>query len=454
MVARLIRESLEAAGADGVELLNLTAVAVASMAETGLLVDRESGEPRSQLIPWFDTSAIPQAAEMARTENPKDRLMKTGILPSFKSSLAKILWLREQFGEIPQGVVWLSAASYIAYRLSGEMRIDYSLAGRTYAFRIDQKTWDEDYLMRFNLPGDLFPQPAPAVTPIGITRPLPETNLPAGVPVFIAGHDHVCAAFAAGAVEPGKVFDSMGTAETLVGAFDEGPLDKKALESGLAYGVHVVPEKYYWMGGLSASGGSLEWLRALLGDDPLSYEKVERLLSVLPEQPGDLLYFPYLAGSGSPHADPLVRGAFIGLDARHGKATLVKAVLEGTAYEMEFIRRTAESVHGRAISSLVVSGGGTRLRRWMQIKADISGCRLEILETSGATLLGAALIAGLGTGLFPDVQAALSARPASLAGQYLPDEGRHLKYRAIFEEGYMQLQAPIRAYGRKRNIQE
>ena len=453
-VAGLIRDNLEAAGADGVEPRHVIAVAVASMAETGLLVDRETGEPRSPLIPWFDTSAIPQAAELARVENPKDRFPKTGILPSFKSSLAKVLWLREQEGALPRGAVWLSAASYIAYRLTGEMWIDYSLAGRTYAFRIDLKTWDEDYLGRFDLPVDLFPQPAPAVAPVGTTRGLPEAGLPAGIPAFIAGHDHVCAAFAAGAIEPGTVFDSMGTAETLVGAFGEGPLGEKELSSGLAYGVHVIPGKYYWMGGLSASGGSLEWLRALLGATPLSYESVEALLSDLPERPGDLLYFPYLAGSGSPHADPLVRGGFIGLDARHGKAALLKAVLEGTAYEMEFIRRTAESAKDLKISSLVVSGGGTRLRQWMQIKADISGCRLETLETSEATLLGAALVAGLGTGLFPSAQAALQARPISLASRYLPDEERHREYKAIFEEGYMKLQAPLRAYGRKRNIQE
>jgi xylulokinase len=446
--AGLIRESLETAATEGIEPRQVIALGVASMAETGLLVDRETGEPRSMFLPWFDTSAMPQAAELSRMEHPKERFPKTGIIPSFKSSLAKILWLREVEGELPHRAVWLSAASYIAYCLTGEMRIDYSLAGRTYAFRIDLKTWDDDYLQRFSLPVNLFPQAQPSVSPVGATRSLPETGLPVGMPVFIAGHDHVCAAFAAGAVEPGTVFDSMGTAETLVGSFGEEPLEQKALESGLAYGVHVVPGKFYWMGGLSASGGSLEWLRALLGDRPLSYEEVEGLLSDMPEGPGDLLYFPYLAGSGSPHADPLVRGAFTGLDASHGKASLLRAVLEGTAYEMEYIRLAAETARGLQISSVVAAGGGTRLRRWMQIKADISGCRLETLATSEATLLGAALVAGLGSGLFSSVQVALEARPASPAIQYLPDMERHKRYKAIFENGYMKLQDPLRRYGK------
>jgi sugar (pentulose or hexulose) kinase len=239
----------------------------------------------------------------------------------------------------------------------------------------------------------------------------------------------------------------MGTAEALVGAFPERPLDEADYRSGLVYGKHVAPGKYYWMGGLSASGGSVEWIRAILGDPALSYEQIEALLEQAGPDPTGILYFPYLSGSGSPHTDARVRGAFVGLDAEHGRADLAKAVFEGTAYEVEFIRRRAEGVSGRPIRKLAASGGGTRNRGWMQIKADVSGCSIAAPEMPEATLLGAALLAGAGVGIYADDEAAVAAATQPGGEIYHPDEGRHRVYRELYEKGYLGLQEPLRELG-------
>jgi sugar (pentulose or hexulose) kinase len=135
----------------------------------------------------------------------------------------------------------------------------------------------------------------------------------------------------------------MGTAEALLGVYERRSLDNTEYSSGLSFGCHVVPGMNYWMGGLSSAGGSLEWLRSILGDPPLTYAQMDRLFASLSTEPGDLLYFPYLAGSGAPHTDTLARGAFIGLNARHNRSDLAKAVLEGVAYEIEVIRRSARN---------------------------------------------------------------------------------------------------------------
>ena len=424
----------------------IAAVGVASMAETGLLIHRDSGTPRSALIPWFDPAATTQAEVLRRADDPEERFYRAGIRPNFKCGLAKILWLQGQGSKILDGAIWLNAADYLANRLTGCMATDYSLAGRTYAFDLRRMNWDTDWLQTLGIPPALFPQPYRSGEQVGIIQQeaAVDTGLRPGTPVAIAGHDHVCAAYGAGAIRPGIVFDSMGTAEALVGAFPERPLDAADYHSGLVYGAHVVRGRRYWMGGLSASGASVEWIRAILGDPALSYEQMEGLLEQAGPMPTGILYFPYLSGSGSPHTDLHVRGAFVGIDAAHERADLVKAVLEGTAYEVEFIRRRAEEILGGPIRKLVASGGGTRNRGWMQIKADVSGWEIEAAGMPEATLLGAALLAGVGVGVYADEEAALTAVVRQGGEIYLPDEDRHRIYAELYERGYLALQGPLR----------
>lgn len=429
----------------------ILALGIASMAETGLLVDRLSGQALTPFYPWFDTTASPQAERLARHGDALERFRRSGIRPSFKVSLAKLLSIRDRQPRLMDGSVWMGVAEWAAFKLTGEMRAEYSLAGRTYAFDIGQKSWDRKLLASLDLPEEIFPPAGPSTQSVGLSRNPGhyQTSLSQGIPVFIAGHDHPVAAFAAGVIHAGQALDSMGTAEVLIGALEERPLDKEDFDSGLSYGCHAIPGKLYWMGGLSTSGGSVEWLRNLLGGgDRLTYEELEDLLVGVGEGPGDLLYFPYLAGSGSPHTDPGVRAAFVGLNADHTQADLYKAVLEGTAYELEYIRRVGEAVTGQAIHRLVVAGGGARNHSWLQIKADVSGSTLEIPEMPEATLLGAAMIAGVGRGDYRDINevvGAVSGQPRQLIH---PRPDWHRAYRSRYEAAYLAFQEPLRNFFR------
>jgi sugar (pentulose or hexulose) kinase len=430
-----------------------SSIGISSMAESGLLVDRFTGDARSAMLPWFDQSAGPQAALLGGHGDPiqrQERFLSSGIYPSFKCSLAKILWLKDRQASLLNGAVWLPAASYIAYRLTGQMASDYSLAGRTYAFHIGKKSWNEEWLREWGLSSDIFPPVIQAGMPVGGCLQGNLAGLPTGMPVSITGHDHVCAAFAAGANRPGLVFDSMGTAESFLGIYKEGALGEDEYRSGLSFGIHVAQGYNYWMGGLSASGGSVEWLRSLLGERPLSYEDLDALMVQAGPEPSGILYFPYLTGSGSPHTDPDLRGALVGLSSTHGRADIIKAVLEGTAYELEYIRRTAEQAVAGPIERIIVAGGGTRNQHWLQIKADVFGLALEALSMPEATLLGAALLAGVGAGKFSSEEDALSARPEVQVEFYLPDPVRHLAYQELFEQGYLPLQQPLRDLARRR----
>jgi len=415
----------------------VAAVGVAGMAETGLLFGRRDGRPRTPLLPWFDQAAAPFAARLAEQGPPAERFAAAGIYASFKVSLAKILQARAADPAAVDGAVWLGAPEFVAHRLCGALGTDPSLAGRTYAFDLRAGAWDAPWLDRLGLSVDLFPPVLPSGAPLGRTgADLAGLGLPAGVPVAVCGHDHPCAAVAAGAVAPGQAFDSMGTAEALLGALDQPPSPDAALASGLTFGLLPLVGRWYWLGGLSSSGGALEWLRGILGDPPLSYAGLQQLQESLGPEPGTLLFLPYLAGSGAPRPDPAARGAFLGLAANHTRADLVRAVLEGAAYQLEAIRQAAGALTRGALATIAVAGGGARNRRWLQIKADVFGLPLRALADDEATLLGAALIAGAGCGVYAGAAEALAVAAARPSVVVAPDPARHAVHAERFAQAF------------------
>jgi len=142
-----------------------------------------------------------------------------------------------------------------------------------------------------------------------------------------------------------------------------------------------------------------------------------------------------------------VRGAFLGLDLSHTRADLVRAVYEGTAYEMEVVRRAAKQANQTEIERFVAAGGGTRHHAWLQIKADVSGCPIEVSAAQEATLLGAALLAGAGCGLYASQDQALQAAEPRSERIIYPDADRHRIYQDLFLD-YMANQAPLRQAGK------
>jgi sugar (pentulose or hexulose) kinase len=438
-----------------VEGANVAAIGIASMAESGLVVERSTGAPRSPFLPWFDTCSEAQAAFIKKESDPFERFQRSGLHSSFKLGLAKVLWIREHVPSALEGgdPVWLSASSWIGYRLTGRMAFDDSLAARTYAYRIDRRTWDIEWIRHFGLPETLFPEALPGGAPIGgVKAELRALGLSEQTRVAIAGHDHVAAALSVGAIEPGAVYDSMGTAETLVGTLHSRELTREDFAAGLSFGVHIAAGRYFWMGGQSSSGGSVEWLRELLGDPTLSYDQILALSAAAAPGPTGALYFPYLAGSGAPLPDSRVRASFIGLKKSHGKSDVLKAALEGTAYQLEMMKRSAEHLTGGMIDRLLVVGGGTRNPLWLSVKADITGCELALPGVPEATLLGGALAAGIGAGVYRDAEEAVAAAKRGIAADgieartILPDADRHSRYSALYEQGFEPLQAPLRAF--------
>lgn len=436
-VTALVRQITEAA--QGAVL----AIGITSMAESGLLLDRATGAARTPILPWFDTSTQPQADRIAAADDAQDFYLKTGVQMRYKCTPAKLLWLKERHPQLFAGSrwpIWLSTADYVACKLTGDFGTDYSLAGRSGAFDINTRQWDQPWLQQWGLAADLFPKALPSGAPLGGSLQQWESiGIPAGTPVAVSGHDHLCAALGAGATEADTIFDSMGTAEVLTGAFAERPLNERDFASGLSSGCHVVHNQRYWFGSMSTSGGAVEWIRQLFNREAMSYDELQGMLHQARPDPTGILFLPYLLGSGAPHSDSKMRAAWIGLQSHHGRSELAKAVLEGTAYEAELMRRAGEQVTGQPITALTAAGGGTRNKVWMQIKADVCGCPIRVSDEPEAALVGAALAAAVGCGIAHDFASSTSA-------VIEPDARRHALYRELFEEGYLHLLEPLRRF--------
>jgi xylulokinase len=141
-----------------------------------------------------------------------------------------------------------------------------------------------------------------------------------------------------------------------------------------------------------------------------------------------------------------VRGAFVGLSSSHGIADLYQSILEGVSYEAEYIRQTAELIAGNPINLLLSTGGGIRNRRWMQIRADVTGCQVLALSQPEMALLGAALLSGIGAGVYPSIEDAANSLTREEVQSYFPNPVRHRLYQLKYESGYLQLQEPLRRF--------
>jgi xylulokinase len=426
----------------------IAGIAVASMAEAGVPLDSH-GEPTYDAIAWFDRRTIPQRDWLGRQIGEDVLFARTGLSLQPIWSLCKLLWIKENEPEAwSRSVRWLNVADFIAYRLSGEAATDWSLASRTLAFDIRRRTWDRDILQSAGVPDSILAPAVPSGTCIGAVTPgaAAATGLPEGTVVATGGHDHVCGALAAGVVERGQILDSMGTAEALFVALD-APLSNPDLgRLGYTQGAHVAAGSYYVNGGVYTSGASVQWLRNALGVD---HDALVAEAETTPAGSLGATFIPHLRLANAPNVDARARAAFVGLTSDATRGTLARAVLEGLAYEG---RATLEPLLGFAdlesTPPIAVIGGGAKNDLLLRIKASVMKTTLHLLDVEEGTALGAAILGGLGAGVYRDIPDALSTirrRPRLVE----PEPDAAVFYDAYFHDVYQHLYEALRPLNRR-----
>ena len=433
-------EVLTAATSDIDEPARIAGIAVASVGETGYPVDND-GHPTHHAIAWFDTRSEAQAIRI-KQEIGDDLIYETcrmPIKPIF--GLCKLLWIRDNEPEaFARTASWLNTADYIAFRLSGEKATDPSLASRTLCFDISKLDWSTPVLDKAGLAHGLMPPIHRSGTALGHIRPgvADQTGLPPSCTVSTGGHDHVCGALAVGVVNPGTVLNSLGTAEAVFLPTHE-PVNAPDLgEQGYSVGGHVAWDRYYALGGLYSSGGSVDWVSGLLG----RLDRQELLALARKTSPGcgGVTFLPHLRMSNPPYGDAPSRAAFVGLTGDTDSATLYRSVLEGIAFESHLCLNGLASVG--PIDRIVAIGGSTRNDLLMQIKANVYGRPVTIAKTEEAVALGAAILGGLGAGIYADLDDVIT-RIRINTKMVDPDPRLATRYADLFENVYKHLYPPL-----------
>ena len=437
-VSAAIRQVLQ-----GREPREVMAVAIASMGEVGVPLDA-GGQPCYPAISWFDRRSeefLPWWEEQVGDE----RIYQiTGQVLHHMYGALKLQWLRQnEPGVWARMRYWLSVQDFIIWRLADVAVTDYSVAGRTLLFDQANAAWSEDLLAATDISRALLPQAVPAGTLVGsvTTAAAEATGLAAGTAVVTGGHDHLVGALAAGAARPGVVLDSAGTAEGIlltVPTYAPGPA---LFRAGFSTYRHVVPDQFVVVAGQHGAGGLLNWLLDRLYAPEAGGRPYARALAdaaAVPLGAGGLFCLPHLRGSRVPERDLRSRAAFVGLTDGHGRGHLVRATLESLGYWLKESIDVLSAAADLEIEQLVVIGGATRSPLWMQIKADCTGLRLSIPQVPEAVALGAALLAGVGVGVYTNALAAAATLPLP-ALTVLPNDaavGQYARARAVYRQLY------------------
>jgi xylulokinase len=248
--------------------------------------------------------------------------------------------------------------------------------------------------------------------------------------VIAGGGDNAAAAVGTGIVREGVISSSIGTSGVLFAHADSIAIDP---EGRLHTFCHAVPGKHHLMAVTLAAGGSLQWLRNVLreaGLPELSYQELTEQATNVPVGAEGLLFLPYLSGERTPHLDPYARGAFVGLTTRHTIAHMARAVMEGVVFSLRDGLEIMKTM-GLPIQSVRVTGGGARNALWRQMQADIYGFEVVTLAAEEGPAYGAALLAGVGAGLFADVGSAVE-QPVATGNITRPDPTAQARYEELY----------------------
>lgn len=403
----------------------------------GLVLLDGKGELLRPAILWNDQRTGKQCDDI-RARLGKDRLIQiTGNDALTGFTAPKILWVQQNEPEI-----WaktrhiLLPKDFIRFKLTAEFGVDKAGGAGTILFDLKTRTWSEEVTTALDISPDLLPATfeGPEITGRVSQEAAAETGLAAGTPVVGGGGDQAAQAVGVGAVQPGIIALTLGTSGVVFAATEEPLIEP---EGRLHAFCHAVPDRWHFMGVMLSAAGSLQWYR----DTFFPETDFDELVSESESAPlgcEGLLFLPYLTGERTPYPDPLARGAFVGLTIRHGREHITRSVLEGVSYGIKDSFELIQASGLGDIEQVRISGGGARSATWRQIMANVLGSELVTVNTTEGAAFGAALLAGVGAGLYGSVPEACQAT-IQVTGRTGPDkeatadyQGFYARYQALY----------------------
>jgi len=438
-------------------------VAVTGMGMDGLPID-DRGRWLYPMISWHDPRTGPQHAWWLEHVGA-ERTFSIGGNPVWPiNSALRILWMMEHEPQVmARADKWLLIEDFVNFQLCGRRATDYSMASCTMLFDQRRRDWSEELLHLAGIDRRLLCDAHPSGTPLGeVTHEAAGlTGLAPGTPVILGGHDHLCGTLPVGAFRPGVALNIAGTWETVLAASETSVgwversephravtelLKDELRRSGITVQAHVARSKHAVWGG-NVAGEMLEWYRRQYGAAAAHAAAAETaadwddlMASAASAPPGahGVMFLPHMSGASCPVVDPRSLGALVGLSGAAAAADVLRAVIEGLCYQLLDVLTAMQSALGMRLERIVGVGGGTRNAFWMQTKASVAGRPIEVPDVEEATPLGAAIVAGIGLGLYGDEEEAC-ARVYRPGRTYEPDPTlapRYAEWFTLYKELY------------------
>ena len=376
-----------------------------------VMLDEQGSVVRPALI-WCDVRTEKQCRDLT-AKIGQERLIQLTCNPALANfTLTKLLWVRENEPQNWKRVRSLMLPKdYVRFRLTGERATDMADASGTLLLDVAHRRWSREMLQAAEIDERLLPSlhESPAVCGKISSNGAAETGLRVGTPVVAGAGDQAAGATGMGIVSAGAVSATIGTSGVVFAATDRPALDPHGRVHTFC---HAIPGRWHVMGVTQAAGLSLRWFRDTFATNSSgareSYDQLTAEAAKIPAGSDGLLWTPYLMGERTPHLDSNARGALVGLTASHTRAHVVRAILEGVAFSLRDTFTLFREMNV-PVTSIRLGGGGARSPLWRQIQADVYGHAVEIVEAEEGAAYGAALLAGVGAGLWPTVEAACAA---------------------------------------------
>lgn len=395
-----LRDAVRAA-TRGVRAERVVAMGLGSQVDGVVACDSDGAALRKAII-WLDRRAASQCDQLLDSLGPDMLAERTGLVADASHSAPKMMWIRDNEPDVWQRAATLApVGSYVLHYLSGAHAQDAANASSTMVYDVTRGDFDTELCDAAGLDTAMLPAVRPSTDVVGTLRPdvASALGLPSTCAVVVGTGDEHAASVGAGAIESGVVVDVTGTAEpvTTVGAHPvRDPLGLVETHG------HAVPGSWLIENPGFVSGGSSLWLAKVLG---IQQAQIFPLAVDAPPASDGVLFLPALSGSTAPRWNDAMRGAFLGLAMNHTSAHMARAVLEGCAYALRDIVERLDAL-GLGKGEVRIVGGGARDNLWASIKASVLGRPVRRVLTQEATAVGAAMVAGVGAGVFADFSAA------------------------------------------------
>lgn len=397
-VSRSIRMALSMADASGEQVRS---IGLTGQMHGLVLLDSDNRILRPAIL-WNDQRTAAECEEMTNLVGFERLLNITGNKALTGFTAPKILWVRNNEPSVFNRIAHiLLPKDYVRYCLTGNYAADKADGSGMQLFDLRKRDWSEELLNILEIPHAWLPKTfeGPEVTGEITMEAAEITGLKAGTPVVGGGGDQAAQAVGVGAIEAGIVALTLGTSGVVFAATPSPYIEQQGRLHAFC---HSIPQTWHLMGVMLSAAGSLQWYRDTIAPGATFDDLLAPAQDIPPGSEG-LFFMPYLTGERTPHPDPLARAAFVGLTIRHSRPHMTRAVLEGVAFGLRDSMELIRSAGLGLIKQVRVSGGGAKSGLWRQILSDVMATELVTVNTTEGAAYGAALLSGVGIGIWEDV---------------------------------------------------